>query len=199
MMMLDRTAIVGLMVLACVLLAACTEQPAGPVLASEPSSVIQAEVLNGDQNFQYCDVDEDCLLMPDACGNPAGINKAKVKAFENHLAQIKVKCPSLQPVDHSLNAKCLANRCTAVAMDALNTEKPDFYACKEDAECVVTAGPCFNITAVNKAHLKSFLENVALESRAVSCAPPGLPPGANDKVPSYSAKCLEFRCKALFN
>jgi hypothetical protein len=199
MVMLDRTAIVGLMLLACGLLAACNKQSAGPVLAPDSPSAIQAEVVQADQNFQYCDVNQDCLLMPDACDNPTSINKEKVAAFENHLAQIKVKCPASQHVDHSFNAKCLVNRCTAVAIDALNAEKPDFYACKEDAECVVTAGLCSNITAVNKAHLKSFEENVALESRAVSCAPPGLPPGPNDKVPTFAAKCTELRCKALLN
>jgi hypothetical protein len=156
-------------------------------------------VLQRDQNLQDCRMDEQCLLMPDACGNSTGVNKTKMKAFENHLAQIKVKCPALQSANHSFEAKCIEQQCAAVAKADVIVEKPDFYACKQDADCIIAAGVCSDLRAVNKVHLKAFEENTAFESQAVSCASPGLPPGPNDKVPTYTAKCTALRCEALLN
>jgi hypothetical protein len=178
-------------------LAACSKQASEQVASSEPVTAIGTGEEKTDapvnivQDFERCTIDSDCTLMNGPCGESQGVNKDKEKEFSHYLATVLVMCPeNTQPMRAS-GVQCVETRCSAIIGDASEAVKSDFYACEQDNDCVVESGVCNNMEGVNKAHIKEFREQVAIQSQAVDCMSPDPNP------PEFTALCMASRCEAV--
>ena len=79
----------------------------------------------------------------------------------------------------------------AFAYDSSNAyDKPEWYACEQDAECIAQRDPCGFPAAVNKAHSRVYSEWSSNAAKVRDCAT--LDSSSNE--PKLRLICLEKKC-----
>jgi hypothetical protein len=118
------------------LLGSCEDDSGGP------------DDAGGQQGLLACDVNSDCIVVPESCcgtcgaptrGDALAINDASTAEHSRRVCASDVGCPACAPlfIDPTLVATCRAGRCEVVDL-----RKHEASTCEQDTDCKLRTPDC---------------------------------------------------------